>query len=185
MIGLIDRRAGLEEQPDNVEVAILARDVHWRGAVVLGLIERRVSAEQQPDALEVALLARDEQRRGAVVLGFVDRRASAEEQLDALEVAPMARDAQRGGAAFVRRPHACAALQQQPHGIGLPVPSRVSQQRELIRGLEPRVEQGRERRAARPPVEEGLQRGQVPLLHIGERPHRSRRAFSAVLAKVE
>ena len=79
----------------------------------------------------------------------------------------LARDDQCGGATARRRPHARAALDQQPHGVGLPVPSGASQQREVVLGLELRVELGRERRAARPPGEEGAQRAEVALAQLG------------------
>jgi len=56
----IDRRAGLEEQPDDLEVAVLARDVQRREAVLIGLADRRIGHEEQLDALDVALLAHKE-----------------------------------------------------------------------------------------------------------------------------
>ena len=61
---LVDRRASLEEQPGDFEVALLARDAQRREAVihglavVLGLVDRRASLEEQQGAIEAALLAR-------------------------------------------------------------------------------------------------------------------------------
>ena len=76
---------------------------------------------------------------------------------------------QRGSAAASRRPDARAALEQQPHRLGLPVTSGPGEQRVLLLGVVPRVELGRERRAARPPPgEEGAQPGQVAPSQVGE-----------------
>jgi len=58
LIGLIDRRAGAEEQPGVLEVAVAARNVQRRGTIVPGLFDLRASSEKQPGALEVAIPAR-------------------------------------------------------------------------------------------------------------------------------
>ena len=65
-------RVGAEEQPNALEVALLARNVQRRGAVVLSLVGVSVGAEEQLGALELALLARNVQRRGSAPYRCVD-----------------------------------------------------------------------------------------------------------------
>ena len=67
---------------------------------------------------------------------MIGRRASLEEQPDAVEVDPLAREDERGSPVTIRRPDARAALEQQPHRLGLPVTSGPGEQRVLQLGVD-------------------------------------------------
>ena len=57
-IDLVDDSSVLEQQPDDLEIAVLARLVERRGAVVARLVDGRAGFQQQPHRLHVAKLAR-------------------------------------------------------------------------------------------------------------------------------
>ena len=70
LLGAADTK---HQQPNDLDVSLLAPDGKRRLSIVHGLVHRRVVRQQQPNDVKVSLLAPDEKRGDTVVRALVDQ----------------------------------------------------------------------------------------------------------------